>query len=172
WGAAVSNYPRWRVQAAGGVAFAAAIFALALAAARRSPMPPGAAAWAGVAVIAFAAGALIGWTVRNVPLESLGPSGWAMSLAFTALAIVAPLAGAAAIMRGVAAPPFAALLGGGPWPESRIARVLGGIALVLCVGAVVIALSLVFDPRYRDFPFAPLTVAVVPYLMLALLRPE
>ena len=27
------------------------------------------------------------------------------------------------------------------------------------------ALGLVFDPRYKDFPFAPLTAAVVPFLL-------
>jgi glucan 1,3-beta-glucosidase len=31
--------------------------------------------------------------------------------------------------------------------------------------AFVIALGLVFDPRYRDFPFAPLTAAIVPFLV-------
>ena len=29
------------------------------------------------------------------------------------------------------------------------------------------ALGLVFDARYRDFPFAPLTGAVVPFLLMA-----
>jgi exo-beta-1,3-glucanase (GH17 family) len=171
WGQEVSNFPFWRAQAAGGVAFAAVIFALALAASRRNPAPLGAAAWAGAGAIALGAGALIGWTARNVPLESLGLSGWAMSLILAALAIAAPLAGAAAVTRGIAAPPFAALLGAEPWPESRLARALGAMALVLCVVAIALALGLVFDPRYRDFPFAPLTAAVVPYLVLMLLRP-
>jgi exo-beta-1,3-glucanase (GH17 family) len=171
WGAPVSNYPAWRMHAGGGVAFAAAIFALALLAARHGPAPPGVAAWTGVAAVALAAGTLIGWTLRNVPLESLGASGWAMSLAFAALAVLAPLAGAAALARGIAVPRFAAMLGAEAWPVSRLARVLGVLLLVLCVLAVAIALSLVFDPRYRDFPFAPLTAAAVPFLMLALLTP-
>ena len=51
-------------------------------------------------------------------------------------------------------------------------KTTAGWALVLCVAAVVIALSLVFDPRYRDFPFAPLTAAMVPYLVLMLVRPR
>jgi glucan 1,3-beta-glucosidase len=34
---------------------------------------------------------------------------------------------------------------------------------------VQVALGLVFDPRYKDFPFAPLTSAAVPYLVLALI---
>jgi glucan 1,3-beta-glucosidase len=32
--------------------------------------------------------------------------------------------------------------------------------------AVQAALGLVFDPRYRDFPFAPLTAAALPLLLL------
>ena len=31
--------------------------------------------------------------------------------------------------------------------------------------AILTALGLVFDPRYRDFPFAPLTAAGVPFLV-------
>jgi glucan 1,3-beta-glucosidase len=38
--------------------------------------------------------------------------------------------------------------------------------------ALVCALGLVFDPRYRDFPFAPLTAAAVPLLLHALLMPR
>ena len=34
--------------------------------------------------------------------------------------------------------------------------------------AVHVALGLVFDPRYKDFPFAPLTAAIVPLLTLSL----
>ena len=35
------------------------------------------------------------------------------------------------------------------------------------------ALGFVFDPRYRDFPFAALTMAVVPFALLMLLnRPQ
>jgi glucan 1,3-beta-glucosidase len=36
--------------------------------------------------------------------------------------------------------------------------------IVLAALAVQVALGLVFDPRYRDFPFAPFTAAVVPFL--------
>ena len=40
WGAAVSNHPNWRWQAAGGIAFAALVFAAAIAASWRQPPPP------------------------------------------------------------------------------------------------------------------------------------
>jgi glucan 1,3-beta-glucosidase len=35
-----------------------------------------------------------------------------------------------------------------------------------CLLAVQSALVLVFDPRYRDFAYAPLTAAVIPFLLL------
>ncbi len=38
--------------------------------------------------------------------------------------------------------------------------------------AILSALGLVFDPRYRDFPFAPLTAAVVPFLMHSVTMPR
>ena len=35
------------------------------------------------------------------------------------------------------------------------------------------ALGFVFDPRYKDFPFAPLTMAVLPFwTLMALNRPQ
>jgi hypothetical protein len=38
--------------------------------------------------------------------------------------------------------------------------------IALAVLAVQAALGLVFDPRYRDFPFAPLTAATAPLLLV------
>ena len=38
--------------------------------------------------------------------------------------------------------------------------------------AIVTALGLVFDPRYRDFPFAPLTAVAVPFLTHSLVMPR
>jgi glucan 1,3-beta-glucosidase len=38
--------------------------------------------------------------------------------------------------------------------------------MVVTVLAVQSALALSFDPRYRDFPFAPLTAAVLPFVLL------
>ena len=49
-----------------------------------------------------------------------------------------------------------------------------GLALVVTtLIAAETALGFVFDPRYRDFPFASLTMAVVPFALLMLLnRPQ
>ena len=171
WGAPVSNHPRWLVQALAGIVFAAVIFAIALAFRASEPPARRMDPWIGVATIALAAGTLIGWTVENALIESLGPIGWAVSLVMAALAVLSPLAGAAALMSGIAPPRFAALLGAAPSPDTRLAQWLGYLALVLCVVAVAIALGLAFDPRYRDIPFAPLTAAAVPFVVLALLGP-
>ncbi len=47
---------------------------------------------------------------------------------------------------------------------------LGMLLLVLAVLAMQAALGLCFDPRYRDFPFAPLTGGVLPFLLVSVLR--
>jgi glucan 1,3-beta-glucosidase len=44
--------------------------------------------------------------------------------------------------------------------------------MVLTVLAVQSALALAFDPRYRDFPFAPLTAAALPFLLIGLVAPR
>ena len=101
WGAPVSNHPDWRWQAAGGVGFAAVVFAAALLAGRRSKADRRIAACGCASpLIAFAGGTLIGWTVANVPLESLTVGDWIRSLAWTAVAFVAPVAAAVAVAQG------------------------------------------------------------------------
>jgi glucan 1,3-beta-glucosidase len=169
WGRPVSNHRHWPWQAAGGVALAALVFAAAVMARRRSPTTsePGFGAWAAIALNALVAGLLIGWTVENLPLESLGVGGWLRSLAFAALAVAAPVAGAAAMATATAVPAFARVIG----PRSLRARdplalTLGLLLVALTVLALQEALSLAFDPRYRDFPFAPLTAAALPFLLL------
>ena len=175
WGTPVSNHPQWRWQAAGGVAFAALVFGAVFATRRSAPSTPELArgGWVALATLATIAGILIGWTIENVPIESLGVGGWARSLALAALAITAPIACAAALTANVATPSFAQMIG--PVDirvRDRLPRALGWLLLALCVLAVQTALALAFDPRYRDFPFAPLTCAAVPFLLVAFLVPR
>jgi glucan 1,3-beta-glucosidase len=169
WGEAVSNHPAWRWRAAGGVALAAAVFMVALLAGRHAAMPVTAPAWVAIAVMAFIAGALIGWTVENIPQQSLTFGDWVRSLAWAAVALTAPLAGAAAVAGGTPVPTFASLLGRRP-RLPPLPRLLVLLQIGLAVLAAQAALGLDFDPRYRDFPFAPLTSAAFPFLALALLR--
>jgi exo-beta-1,3-glucanase (GH17 family) len=169
---AISNHPLWLWQVVGGIVFAAIVFGAAiLVRTKDTPL----SLWLAVSVNAFVGGTLLGWTIENIPIESLGFGGWTRSVALAAVAVAAPPALSFAIMRGMPAPSFAGLLG----PKSERARdpfacAIGAISIALFLLAFVVALGLVFDPRYRDFPFAPLTAAVVPFLMhkLAVARPK
>lgn len=49
--------------------------------------------------------------------------------------------------------------------QNPVATSAGVILIATMLLAFVVALALVFDPRYRDFPFAPLTAAVVPFVV-------
>ena len=109
---------------------------------------------------------MIGWTIENVPLESLTVGDWLRSLAWALVSVLAPAVGAAAAASGSAIPSFARVLGRrSDRIRDPLALLLGGLLIVLTLLAVQAALGLVFDPRYRDFPFAALTGALVPFLV-------
>jgi exo-beta-1,3-glucanase (GH17 family) len=175
WGAPVSNHPSWPLQAAGGVAFAAVVFAAAMLARRRAPDQgaPDNFAWGAIALNAAIAGVMIGWTIENIPLESLGIGGWTRSLAFAAVAVLAPVAGAVALATSRTLPTFNQVIGSKSQRTSDLpALALGLLFAALVALAVQSALALSFDPRYRDFPFAPMTAAVVPFVLLSLVAPR
>jgi len=175
WGAPVSNHPYWGWQAAAGIAFAALVFATAFIAYRREPPPnePQLGRWIGVAVMGLTGGVLLGLVLAKVPIESLGIDGWARSMSLAALAVASPLAGAAALVRGTALPSFAQVIGPAAMRvPDPLKLLLGAVLVLLCVFAIQSALGLVFDPRYRDFPFAPMTAALVPLLTLSFMSPR
>jgi glucan 1,3-beta-glucosidase len=77
-------------------------------------------------------------------------------------------------MSGRALPTFLELLGPRDGRTGSVPAVVLGLVLAVTtlIGAET-ALGFVFDPRYRDFPFASLTMAVVPFASLMLLnRPQ
>lgn len=170
WGEAVSNHPLWRWQAGGGILFAVLIFGAAFAA-RRDVTPL--ALWLAVTVNAITGGVLIGWSIANVAVESLGPGNWLRSLALAAVAFAGPLVLGAATMRGTPVPRLSRILG----PAAQrlrdpLAFATGVILIATLLLAIEVALGLVFDPRYRDFPFAPLTAAAVPFFLRSLTPPR
>jgi exo-beta-1,3-glucanase (GH17 family) len=172
WGQALSNHPGWRLQATAGVALAAAVFAAGWLGQRREARPT-ARRWLAVAGVATVAGFLLGWTLEKAALESLGIGGWLRSVALVSLAIAAPVVAAAAFTQGAALPRFAQVLGGaGGQRPDQLPFALGLVFVVLCAMALQLALGLVFDPRYRDFPFTALTGAALPYLLLAFANPR
>jgi exo-beta-1,3-glucanase (GH17 family) len=166
FGHPVSNHPAWVLQALGGIAFATLIFAVAgfVGGSRREG-----GLWAGVSANALAGGLMIGWAIESVPLESLSVGQWLRSLVLVAIAAVSPVIASAALARGTPIPRLSRVLGPADARKTDAVGLIVGIVVIAAVLlAIQIALGLVFDPRYKDFPFAPLTAAVVPLAVLSL----
>jgi hypothetical protein len=168
-GTSVTNYPFWKLQLCGGLLLSACVFALAFWASRRQKMPPRPEAWAAVAISATAGGVLLGLAAEKWLYESFGVVSWVMQSLLLAAAIAAPLLCAMAVMSERGLPTLRDLIGP---PESRIRSletlILGGTLVVVTLVAAVTALNLVFDPRWRDFPYPALTMAAVPLCMVTL----
>jgi glucan 1,3-beta-glucosidase len=77
-------------------------------------------------------------------------------------------------MSGRPLPTFLDLVGPQEWrARSATTFILGGVLAVTTLIGSETALGFVFDPRYRDFPFASLSMAVIPFTGLMLLnRPQ
>jgi exo-beta-1,3-glucanase (GH17 family) len=173
-GDAISNFPFWRLQMGCGMALSVFVFGAAWLTLRRRPWTPRPASWIAVAISATTAGILLGIATDKMFYESYGIGGWLGWGALLTAAIASPMLCANALMSGRALPTFLELLGP---REARagsvLAMVLGAALIVTTVIGAETALGFVFDPRYRDFPFAALTMAVVPFSTLMLLnRPQ
>ena len=117
---------------------------------------------------------LLGVAADKMFYESYGLGGWLQWGALLAAGIASPMLCANAAMSGRPLPTFLELLGPREGRTGSVLTVLLGLALVVTtlIGAET-ALGFTFDPRYRDFPFAALTMAVVPFAALMLLnRPQ
>jgi hypothetical protein len=173
-GIAISNYPYWKLQMAGGMVLAFLVFAVAWLALRRRPWTPRLASWIAVGISATSAGALLGVAADKMFYESYGLGGWLLWGSLLAAGIASPLSGAHALMSGRSLPTFLELIGPSGYRDRSWAAVILGLVLVITalIGADT-AIGLAFDPRYKDFPFAALTMAVVPLAALTLLnRPK
>lgn len=166
----VSDHPNWMLQALAGILLAALSFAGAAVAGRGKPAPT--LLWPRIAAMTFLPSVLFGWTIERVPIDSFTAGGWLRSLAFAATAAAAPIACAAACASGRRAPVFAALLSRSGEPRDRPGLVVGFTLIALTLLSVQSALGLVFDPRYRDIPFAPQSNATLPFLVLMLSVPQ
>lgn len=106
--------------------------------------------------------------------ESYGPGTLLLSGALLGAATASPVFGANALMSGRALPTFLELLGPKDYRTLSGLAIMHGLAwLVTIVIGTETAIGLVFDPRYKDFPFAALTMAAVPFAAMTLLdRPR
>ncbi|MDP1868680.1 MAG: beta-(1-6) glucans synthase [Bradyrhizobium sp.] len=172
--AAISNYPLWKLQMAAGMGLSILVFGAALLTLRRRPWTPRLAAWVAVSISATAAGILLGVAFDKMFYESYGIGGWLKWGGLLAAGIASPMLCANALMSGRALPTFVQLLG----PRDQRARsvltfLLGAALLVTTLIGAETALGFIFDPRYKDFPFAALTMAVLPFwTLMALNRPQ
>jgi exo-beta-1,3-glucanase (GH17 family) len=166
----VSDHPQWLLQALAGVLLAAIVFASALVGAGGKAAVP--YLWPRVAVLSFLPAVLFGWTLERIPIDSFSAGSWLRSIVFATTAAIAPAACAAATAAGRMPPLFASVLGGRRGTRDALAIILAGSLIALTLLSIETALVLVFDPRYRDLPFAPQSGAVIAFLGLALSAPR
>jgi exo-beta-1,3-glucanase (GH17 family) len=171
-GAAISNYPFWKLQMVCGMVLCICVFGAALLTLRRRPSSPRLAVWIAVAVSATVDGVLFGISADKMFHEGYEFGGWLVQTLLLAAGIAAPLLSTNALMSGRALPALLEILGP---PKGRtqlfMANILGVTLIVTTLIAAQTALGLVFDSRWRDFPFAGLTMAVVPFCTVAFLYP-
>jgi glucan 1,3-beta-glucosidase len=173
-GVPISNFPAWKQHMGSGMVLAFLVFGMAWLTVRRKPWQPGLASWIAVTISATTAGTLFGVAVQKMFYESYGAGGWLFWGALLLAATLAPLFGANALMSGRALPTFLELLGPKDYRTRSALTIILGLALTVTVviGAAT-ALGFVFDQRYKDFPYASLTMAAVPFVSLTLLnRPK
>jgi exo-beta-1,3-glucanase (GH17 family) len=173
-GEAISNFPFWKLQMGCGMALSAFVFGAAWLTLRRRPWKPRLASWVAVGISATTAGILLGVAADKMFYESYGFGGWLGWGSLLAAAIASPLLCANALMSGRALPTFLELLGPrDARAQSILTTMLGAVLVLTTLIGTETAIGFVFDPRYHDFPFAALTMAVVPFATLMLLnRPQ
>ena len=170
-GEAISNYPLWKLQMGAGMALSLSVFAAAWMASRKRPWPPRFTSWIAAAASATTAGILAGVAFDKMLYESFGFGGWLGWGSLLAAAVAAPVLCAQALMSGRSLPTFLELIGPQQSRTQSFPTMLLGLVLtVTTVIAAETALGAVFDARWRDLPFAALTMAAIPFSMLTLLN--
>jgi len=170
-GVPVSNFPAWKLQMVCGMVLSGLTFLAAILTVRRRPWTPRLISWIAVAISATTAGSLLGIAADKMFYESYGIGGWLKWGALLAAAVASPLLCAQAQVAGRPLPTLLELLGPRDYKSRSLVTIL--LALALAITAVIAAetaLGFAFDPRYRDFPYASLTMAVVPFMGLMVLN--
>lgn len=175
-GEPISNFPLWKWQMGAGLVLSVLVFVSAWATTRRRPWTPLVSSWVAVGLIATTAGILLGVAADKMFFESYGVGGWLQWGALLLAGLVASVLGANAVVAGRPLPTFLDMFGPRREEGGRLALsmlCLGTSLVVTTLIAAETALGFVFDPRYRDFPYASLTMAVVPFAcLMALNRPQ
>jgi exo-beta-1,3-glucanase (GH17 family) len=161
FGEPVSNYPHWQLQAWLGIGAALIVFGSAWLG-RRGSANQDRRRDPTIMVIALVTGLLLGLAVVNLIVE--GPR----ALLMAALALAVPAVAAFALSRGTELPGFAYILNRSysrrlEWPAFTLALLFAASM----VASIHVALGLIMDPRYLDFPFAALSPIAVGFAAVA-----
>jgi exo-beta-1,3-glucanase (GH17 family) len=173
-GVPISNFPLWKWQMGAGMALSLIVFVSASFTTRRRPWTPRRSSWIAVFISATTAGILLGIAVDKMLYESFGLGGWLQWGVLLAAGVVSSILSANAVVSGRSLPTFLDMFGPrGEGTSLSLSMYCLGICLVAAalIGSET-ALGFVFDPRYRDFPFASLSMAVIPFACLMLNRPQ
>jgi glucan 1,3-beta-glucosidase len=167
FGEPISNYPHWQRQAGLGIGAALIVFISAWLGQRGAPGQDWKTDLA-VTLIALVTGLMFGLAVENLALDSEQLGDRIKVMTMVTLALAAPSAAAFAIVRGRELPGFAFAL------NRFYARRLDWPAFILAVlfaasiaATIHVALELVMDSRYQDFPFAALSPIAIAFAVLA-----
>jgi glucan 1,3-beta-glucosidase len=173
-GIPVSNFPLWKLQMSSGMALAILVFGAAWLTLRRKPRRRRLVSWFAVGISATTAGILFGVAAQKMFYESYGVGSWLLWGALLVAATASPVFGANALMSGRAPPTFLELLGPKDYRTPSALAIMHGLVLIVTIViGTETALGFVFDPREKDFPFAALTMAAVPFAAMTLLnRPK
>jgi glucan 1,3-beta-glucosidase len=173
-GEAISNFPFWKWQMGAGLGLSLIVFVSAYLTTRRRPWTPRLSSWIAVFVAATTGGILLGLAADKMFYESFGVGGWLQWGVLLAAGVVSPILSANAVVSGRSLPTFLDMFGpsGEGTSLSLSMWCLGACLVAAALIGSATALGFVFDPRYRDFPFASLTMAVVPFACLMLNRPQ
>jgi glucan 1,3-beta-glucosidase len=170
-GVPISNYPQWKPLMGSGMILAIAVYAVAWLSQRRRPWKPRPSSWIAVGVSATVAGVLLGIAIDKMMYESFGLGGWLRWGSLLAVTAAAPMLCTNALMSGRGLPAFLELMGPRESrTESFPTLILGVVVMAIMVIATGTALGSVFNPRWQDLPFASLTMAAVPLVMLSWLN--
>ena len=169
FGEPVSNHPDWRLKATLGGGAAFLVFLAFWFGARDTSS--GERSWRrkmACAVIALGSGLAFGLAAVNLPMEGEVPADRLRAAAMLVLALVVPMAASYGLARGDRLAGFAKALDPSYWRgPGRVEIVLAALLVATMVAAIYVALGLVFDPRYKDFPLAALMGPVIALAVLA-----
>jgi exo-beta-1,3-glucanase (GH17 family) len=167
FGEPVSNHPDWRLKAALGIGAAFLVFVASWLGQRESGQQ---GTWrrdlAG-AIVALGSGLFFGLAAVNLPMEGETQGDRLRGAAMLVLALAVPIAAAFALAKREQLSGFTKAVDPSRWRCSdSVEIVLAALLVATVIAAIHVALGLVFDPRYKDFPLAALAGPVIALFVL------